>query len=62
MAPACAVIHGIVAAVKRHGNSDRVALEHYISEMPEEEARDFYSIRPTKPTHGVEYFPKAIPA
>jgi hypothetical protein len=43
---ACAVVYGILAATKRHGNSPRVADEHYLSEMSAEDANAFYSILP----------------
>jgi hypothetical protein len=43
---ACTVLHGIVTATKRHGNSSIIANDHYLSEMSLDEAQAFYSILP----------------
>jgi hypothetical protein len=43
---ACTVLHGLLAATKRHGNGSIIANDHYLAEMSREEAEAFYSILP----------------
>ena len=50
---ACATLHGIAEAVKRHGNSEKVSLDHYISLFTPREAKAFYAILP-RPAAKVE--------
>ena len=47
---ACAALHGIATAVSRHGNSERVCLDHYLNLYEAKEAEDFYSIMPLQLT------------
>lgn len=47
---ASAALHGITEAVVRHGNSERICLDHYMNLMTKEAAAEFYSIRPTAPS------------
>jgi hypothetical protein len=45
---ACAALHGITEAAVRHGNSEKVCRDNYLSLFSVQDAHAFYDIRPQK--------------
>lgn len=46
---ACAALHGITVAVARHGNSERICVDHYLDLFEPDQAVAFYGIMPNGP-------------
>lgn len=56
---ACAALHGVTEAAMRHGNSEKICRDHYLSLFSEDEATSFFQIQPAGRMHEAKTPPAA---